>query len=55
MSADGEVLMTMKRVCVFCGSSKGSDAAYMKSAQRLGQEIAKRDMQLVYGGARQTV
>ena len=41
----------MKRVCVFCGSSEGKKSSYAKVARELGQEIAKREWGLVYGGA----
>jgi len=37
-------------ICVFCGSSPGEDAAHMKLASQLGEEIAKRGHSLVYGG-----
>ena len=40
-----------KYICVFCGSSSGSDAAYVKAARQLGKEIARRGYGLVYGGA----
>ncbi|RKD25973.1 Rossman fold protein, TIGR00730 family [Ammoniphilus oxalaticus] len=41
----------MKKVAVFCGSSKGSSDVYIKTAKKLGKELAKRDITLVYGGA----
>jgi uncharacterized protein (TIGR00730 family) len=40
----------MKRICVFCGSSTGSDAAYADAAKRLGAALARRGLELVYGG-----
>ena len=42
----------MKRLCVFCGSSFGVNPAYVKAASDLGNAIAKRNICLVYGGAR---
>ena len=42
----------MKRLCVFCGSSFGIDPAYVKAANDLGNAIVKRNICLVYGGAR---
>lgn len=42
----------MKRICVFCGSSRGADGAYMECAKALGRELAQRGIGLVYGGAR---
>lgn len=41
----------MKRVCVFCGSSPGRDPIYRETAARVGQLIAARGLDLVYGGA----
>jgi uncharacterized protein (TIGR00730 family) len=40
----------MRSVCVFCGSSAGSDPAYADAARALGTEIARRGLRLVYGG-----
>lgn len=40
----------MKRICVFCGSSPGNDPAYAEAATRLGATIARRGLELVYGG-----
>jgi predicted Rossmann-fold nucleotide-binding protein len=37
-------------VCVFCGSSKGKNPAYVENAQALGAELAKQSITLVYGG-----
>jgi uncharacterized protein (TIGR00730 family) len=42
----------MKRVCVFAGSNSGSQAEYLTAARALGQAIVRREMGLVYGGAR---
>ena len=42
----------MKSVCVFCGSSPGVDPRYAEAARELGQYLAERDIQLVYGGGR---
>jgi uncharacterized protein (TIGR00730 family) len=38
-------------VCVFCGSSTGSDPAFATAAERLGAALASRGIGLVYGGA----
>ncbi len=40
----------MNAICVFCGSSPGSDPAYAEAAQKLGRTLAERDTTLVYGG-----
>ena len=41
----------MRRVCVFSGSSPGSDIAYRAAATDLGHGLAERGIELVYGGA----
>ena len=40
----------MKRICVFCGSNPGFEPCYKTMAQRLGQTLVSRNMELVYGG-----
>jgi uncharacterized protein (TIGR00730 family) len=40
----------MERICVFCGSSSGSNPLYLDLARRLGQTLARRGIGLVYGG-----
>lgn len=40
----------MKRICVFCGASVGRRPAYRQAAERLGAELAARELTLVYGG-----
>ena len=42
----------MKQICVFAGSSVGSDAVYRSAAEELGRTLAERGLGLVYGGAR---
>jgi uncharacterized protein (TIGR00730 family) len=42
----------LKKLCVFCGSSFGSDPAYAKAANDLAIAITKRGIGLVYGGSR---
>jgi uncharacterized protein (TIGR00730 family) len=46
------VFMTIKSICVFCGSGTGNDVRYMEAAYQLGQLLANRGMRLVYGGAK---
>jgi hypothetical protein len=48
-ATSGEI--TMRRVCVFCGSSPGRRDEYRLAAARLGTELGRRDIGLVYGGA----
>jgi uncharacterized protein (TIGR00730 family) len=42
----------MASICVFCGSSSGRRPEYARAAEELGHELAKRDISLVYGGAK---
>ncbi len=39
-----------KAVCVFCGSNFGTDPAYAQAAGDLGQILAKKKVNLVFGG-----
>lgn len=40
----------LSSVCVYAGSSAGARPAYADAAQHLGEAIARRGLQLVYGG-----
>ena len=42
----------MHSVCVYCGSNPGSNPAFLRAARELGAELARRDIRLVYGGAK---
>jgi len=42
----------MKRITVFCGSSIGTDEMYKTQATLLGESLAIRNIELVYGGAK---
>ncbi|WP_297730618.1 TIGR00730 family Rossman fold protein [uncultured Maricaulis sp.] len=42
----------MKSICVYCGSNAGQDPAFLEVADRLGQIMALRGIELVYGGGR---
>ncbi|MCF8230097.1 MAG: TIGR00730 family Rossman fold protein [Bacteroidales bacterium] len=44
--------MELKRICVFCGSSLGTDDAYRKEATRLAETLISNNIELVYGGAK---
>ena len=43
-------MTSLKKICVFCGSSFGARPAYKQAAEQLGRAIAGRRMGLVYGG-----
>jgi uncharacterized protein (TIGR00730 family) len=40
----------IQSICVYCGSSPGTDDSYSNAAHRLGQSIAAAGLRLVYGG-----
>lgn len=39
-------------VCVFCGSASGTSAAFPEAARQVGHDLARRGVELVYGGGR---
>jgi uncharacterized protein (TIGR00730 family) len=41
---------TIRSVCVYCGSSPGSDGVYVEAGHQLGRSIARAGLRLVYGG-----
>jgi uncharacterized protein (TIGR00730 family) len=43
--------MSLRRVCVYCGSSLGTQPAYEAAAIALAAELAARGLGLVYGGS----
>ncbi len=44
--------MKIKRVCVYCASSRRCDGAYHDSAERLGRILARAEITVVFGGGR---
>ncbi len=42
----------MKRITIFCGSSMGNKAIFKNTTDALGQALVKRNIELVYGGAK---
>ena len=42
--------MNFRRICVFCGSNSGMNPAYREAAAGMGQLLAGRGIELVYGG-----
>jgi uncharacterized protein (TIGR00730 family) len=44
-------MMSVRRICVYCGSSPGIRPEYRTSAQQLGRLIVRAGLELVYGGA----
>ena len=43
-------MSTIRTVCVYCGSSGGTDPAYIAAARRFGELLARERVGLVYGG-----
>jgi len=41
--------MNFQRICVFCGSNPGINPAYREAAVAMGQLLAQRRIELVYG------
>jgi uncharacterized protein (TIGR00730 family) len=44
--------MTIRRLCVFCGSSAGREPGHRQLAEALARALAERGIGIVYGGAR---
>ncbi len=42
----------MQRIAVYCGSSPGAKPVYVQTAHALGQALAARDIELIYGGGK---
>ena len=42
----------LQSVCVFCGSSRGGNAAYHEAAESLGRAVALSGRRLVFGGGK---
>jgi len=42
----------MKKISVFCGSSMGNNSEYRDTAYLLGKRMAKKGIELVYGGTK---
>jgi uncharacterized protein (TIGR00730 family) len=40
----------IRKICVYCGSSDGTDPAFLTAAARFGAQLAERRIGLVYGG-----
>ena len=51
ISQDGPIgARTVRNVCVYCGSGKGNNPAYVAAAEVLGRALAEAGIGLVYGG-----
>ena len=45
-------MAVVRRLCVYCGSSTGTDERYRQAATGLGTRLAEAGIELVYGGGR---
>jgi uncharacterized protein (TIGR00730 family) len=43
----------IRQICVYCGSSPGTDTAYIDAARSFGRILAENNVGLVYGGGRE--
>jgi len=43
-------MSNISKVCVYCGSSPGTDPAYVQAAREFGRVLAEANVGLVYGG-----
>jgi uncharacterized protein (TIGR00730 family) len=41
---------TLKSICLYCGSSPGTNPAYRDAAAQFGETLAEREIRLIYGG-----
>ena len=41
---------TIRKICIYCASSRQADGAYAKAAHDLGYLLAERRIAIVYGG-----
>lgn len=46
------LLLSMKKITIYCGSRKGDSPAFESGARALAQEMIRRDLSLVYGAGR---
>src|SRR5262245_24018289 len=44
--------MKLQHLCVFCGSALGKEHGYREVARALGEELARRGIELIYGGGK---
>ncbi len=52
MAPAAPIPRTFRRICVFCGSSKGDEPIYAEAARAVGRALAERGIDVVYGGGR---
>lgn len=45
-----QIILSMKNILIYCGSSYGNNEIYKQTAQKVGETLAKQNLRLVYGG-----
>jgi uncharacterized protein (TIGR00730 family) len=50
MKKDDRLQRSLRRICVFCGSSMGNREEYRRSAEQLARILVREQLDLVYGG-----
>ncbi|WAS96247.1 TIGR00730 family Rossman fold protein [Nannocystis punicea] len=45
-------MRTFRRICIFCGSNKGTDPAFAEVARGVGEHLARSGIGVVYGGGK---
>ena len=45
-------MIKLDSIAVFCGSSEGNDNLVISQSEQLGEQLAKLDVTLIYGGAK---
>jgi uncharacterized protein (TIGR00730 family) len=45
-----QIILSMKNILIYCGSSYGNNEIYIQTAQKVGETLAKQNLRLVYGG-----
>jgi hypothetical protein len=44
--------VSINSICIYCGSSPGKREVFVEAAKALGRELARRKVDIVYGGGR---
>ena len=47
---ENDSMSKIKAICVYCGSSPGTDPAFVGAAQSFGKILAENSVRLIYGG-----
>jgi uncharacterized protein (TIGR00730 family) len=47
---ENDSMSKINALCVYCGSSPGTDPAFVETAQAFGKILAQNDIRLIYGG-----